>query len=188
MSTLESATAVLRKRAAALAQPRVEPDAAAHWDVLVVTVDGRRLGLDGRYVSQVVPGRGLRRLPHGCGALVALVASRGTAVPVADLGRLLGATGRDDRAYVVLLEGEAPPVGLLVDDVHEVRTLTDRAVRAAPPAHGDDAIETGVTPDGLVLLDLARLLRDPRLHPRGASDNPQFPAVSEENHVPHDHR
>lgn len=178
---------VLRRRAAMLALPRAEPDVTSSWDVLVVTVAGRTLGLHGRHVSQVTRGRDLCRLPHGCGALTALVSSRGTAVPVADLGRLLGGAAQESRAYVVLLEGGAPPVGLLVDDVLEVRTLTERDVHAAPTTQGDDAIETGVTSDGLVVLDPARLLRDPRLHPRVSSDIPTFPAAQEENHV-HDHR
>lgn len=184
----ESTVGLLRQRAATLAQPRVQVDTTPSWDVLVVTVAGRSLGLSGRHVSQVLPGRNLCKLPHGCGALTALVPSRGGPVPVADLGRLLGAEPHDGRAYVVLLEGDTPPVGLLVDDVLEVRTLTERDVRPGPEAPGTGAVETGITPDNLVLLDVPRLLADPRLHPRGSSASPTSPAPPQENHVPHDRR
>lgn len=188
MSRVDDAAAVLRRRASVLARPLTKADHTPTSDVLVVTVAGRSLGLDGRHVSQVLPGDGLCRLPHGSGALTALVPARGGTVPVADLGVLLGATAEDSRAYVVLLEGDAPPVGVLVDAVHEMRPVADSDVRPAPVTSGDGALETGITPDGLVLLDLARLLADPRLHPRSSSDTPTSPAPPQENHVQDDHR
>lgn len=186
MSSARDTTAVLRRRSAALARPAAGTDHTPTSEVLVVTVAGRRFGLDGQHVSQVLQGPDLCRLPHGCGALTALVSSRGAAVPVADLGELLGSEGQNNRPYVVLLEGGESPVGVLVDTVHEVRPLAARDVRATPGARGG-ALEVGVTTDGLVLLDLPRLLADPRLHPRSATAPPRSPHP-QENHVSDDHR
>lgn len=180
--------AVLRRRTAALARPAVEPGRVATSDVLVVTVAGRELGLDGRHVSQVLPGRGLCRLPHGCGALTSLVSSRGSAVPVADLGRLLGSEGSGSRSFVVLLTGDAPPVGVLVDAVHEMRAIAVTDVHPVPGALESTGVEVGMTADGLVVLDVARLLADPRLHPHSSTpDHPRTPHP-QENHVSDDHR
>lgn len=187
MTRAEETATVLRRRTAALARPHAEPDQDPTSDVLVVTVAGRRVGLDGRHVSQVLPGRGLCRLPHGCGALTSLVSSRGSAVPVADLGLLLGEEARDSRSYVVLLEGDLPSVGVLVDAVHEVRAVPDPHVR--PVAGRDDpGVEVGVTPDGLVVLDVPRLLADPRLHPRGSAPDHTLTPHPQESHVSDDHR
>lgn len=187
MSRVDDTSAVLRRRSVELARPLTAADDTPTSDVLVVTAAGRRLGLDGRHVSQVLPGRGLCRLPHGCGALTALVPAGNGAVPVADLGRLLGATAEDSRRYVVLLEGDAPPVGVLVDAVHEVRAIADRDVRPAPDAR-EGALETGITPDGLVLLDLPRLMADPRLHPRSSASDVPPTSHPQESHVSDDHR
>lgn len=189
MSGREDVAVLLGRRRAELSRPRATLDHAASRPVLVVSVAGRLLGLDGRFVGQVRRSEGLCRLPHGCGALTALAPTGSGAVPVADLGLLVGAPAQESRPFLVLLETEAP-VGLFVDAVHEVRSVSDREL--LPTSAGDPpSVEHAVTADGLVLLDVPVLLDDARLRAGGsptrgpATTRPPHPL---ESHVSDNHR
>lgn len=62
----------------------------------------------------------------------------------------------------MVVEGEASPVGLTVDEVHEVMTL-DAAIKPAPPLSGNDRCDyvRGIARRDdrlIVLLDLDRVL------------------------------
>ena len=184
---------ILKRRASELSKRPVKEDPSAWLDVLEVAVAGRRLGLEVRHVQQIVPNQGMCRLPQEGGALLGLVNSRGSAVPVADLAALLGDSEPDaGRDFIVLIDG-ASPVGVLVDAVSIVRRVHAHDVRARSSGPPGDVLERGLTPDDLVVLDGDVLLADPRLHHRSGHEHlPEHPMISDkslqERHAPHDHR
>lgn len=172
MSTASDPRTLLRRRAVTLAKRPVEEETSATIDLLVATVEGRRLGFEGGRVLQILPNRGMCHLPTECGELLGLVSSRGALVPVADLGSLVGAaTPNRERAFIVLVEGDAPAVGLLVDDVSSVLRIPAHEVRRRPTETTGPTLERGLTPTGVVVLDTALLLEDPRLTPQPDQDH-----------------
>ncbi len=177
MSSASDVRTLLRRRSVALAKPPVLEDEAPCRDLLVVSVGATRFGLDVSHVLQILRNRSLCALPAGGGDLVGLVSARGEVVPVADLAALLNLAAADaSRPYVVVVGGEQPSVGLLVDEVAAVESVAEHDVRGKP---GGDSVESGVTSDGVVVLDARRLLDDPRLsHPTQRQNVPLSPASS----------
>lgn len=171
--------AVLDERARRLARQGPGTEAAPAVEALVVVAGGTRYALETRHVREVVRFAELRRLPAGAGLLRGLVAARGEAVPVADLAELLGGTEPAGApTFVVVIDGPAAPVGLLVEEASDViavpaALLTRRDSGTASP-------ELGVTPDGSVVLDALTVLRDPRLTvPRRSSGSFPLPPGQE---------
>jgi chemotaxis signal transduction protein len=161
---------VLRDRAVRLAQPTVDDDAGPSIELLEGEVAGRRFGFECSRIRSVLPNPGLCRLPAECGGLLGLVPTRGTVVPVCDLAALLDAGPTvHDRPFVVLIDDEAP-VGVLVDTVDAVRHIRTSDIRHVMPSSSDRGLAAGVTDDDVVVVDVERLLADPRLEPAHVPD------------------
>ncbi|NDJ84942.1 MAG: hypothetical protein GYB66_03560 [Chloroflexi bacterium] len=65
---------------------------------------------------------------------------------------------------IVVVEGAGLEIGLLVDEIGTVTQLSsERLVSAETLEHEWLSVVSAMTPDGLVLLDVEQLLRDPRL-------------------------
>ena len=84
-----------------------------------------------------------------------------------DLSKLFGvpAPNAAEPSQVVVLGDGRAEFGVLAETLHEVAALPEDRVREpeVPPAGiGGDCLR-GVTPEGLLVLDGAALLRDPRL-------------------------
>lgn len=182
------ATGILRTRAELLARRPEQAESRPTRELLVVGVDGRRLGLEVQRVHQVLPNPGLCRLPAGSGELLGLVPARDGVVPVADLASMLGGARDGHRPFVVLLEGSAP-VGLLVDAVEGVDIVEQRDVLPRRDGAAASAAERAITREGVVVLDTGVLLRHPGLtthpdhHPASVRSMPE-----QETHAPHDDR
>lgn len=160
-----------------LARPVASLHEEASVDVVVVAVaGGRRYAVEIGHVRQVVRAQALSRLPASGSDLVGLVPVQGEAMPVADLATVLGLAAADPtRPLALVLAGDHhPPVGLLVDEVITTSSLPGSEVRAqhAPDGAGT-TLERGIAPDGVVLLDGAALLADPRLRVPLSTSTPQ---------------
>ena len=159
--------AVLERRARQLAKAPDELPPTV--EVLVMTVGEIHYAFETRHVREVLRTERVRRLPAGASALRGLVAARGEVVPVADLGELLGApaAAAASRSCVVVIDGSAPPVGLLVDEASDVVDVAADRLAAvsgdAASGNGPSRLALGVAPDGTVVLDASAFLDDPRL-------------------------
>lgn len=182
------AAGILRARAELLARRPEQAETGPTCELLVVAVDGRRLGVEVQRVQQVMPNPGLCRLTAGSGELLGLVPARDGVVPVGDLASVLGGASDSDRPFVVLLEGSAP-LGLLVDVIEDVVTIQQRDVLPRQDGGAASAAERAITRQGVVVLDADVLLFHPRLtthpdhHPASVGSRPQ-----QETHATHDDR
>ncbi len=163
---------ILEERARILARPPAAASASDTVELVILVVGKERYGIAIEQVHEIqaltaaltpVPGVP----PHWIG----LMNLRGRLHPVLDLGYFLTATpfnapaGSGKCGKAVLVNAAGLEVGLLVDDVPQVRQVT-RAEIGPPLSEGSGAVRqivTGVTPDLLSLLDLEALLADPRL-------------------------
>ncbi len=97
--------------------------------VLTFQVAGMAYAVAASRVVEVLPRVGLRALPHAPAHLVGLLRYRGGAVPVVDLGLLMGSGPCRERldTRIVLVQGEGPGpagyLGLVAERVDEVRQV-----------------------------------------------------------------
>lgn len=155
---------VLVERARALA--RAPQDDGNEDDLLVLgfTIGEQRFAVEARWVREVGRAPVVSRVPWAPSAVVGVINVRGEVLAVADLGRLLGATGARTATSVVILEGAGPPVALLVDDVEDIATFPAGSV-ILPPDDGEAPaapLTLFVSPDAVVL-DGHAVLTDARL-------------------------
>lgn len=163
-----NAERILRERARALA--RVAPPAPATGSMLELLEFGlaaERYALETRYVQEVHPLRDLTPLPCVPAFVLGIVNLRGRIVPVLDIKRFFGLPeqGITDLHRIILVSGNALELGLLADVIIGIRTLaTDSLQTSLPTLSGIHAeYLQGVNQERLVVLNLERMLTDPRI-------------------------
>jgi len=91
---------------------------------------------------------------------------RGQVYPVIDIRRFLALPVEQDHVYqrAILVEASALQVGLAVDEVCEVAGVLPEDLSPASGARlsVDERCVRGITPDLTVILDLSRIMEDPR--------------------------
>ncbi len=94
--------------------------------LLLVTSGGTRYALDSRWVSEITSMLPATRLPGAGPEVRGLVNLRGRMLPVIDLAqRLTGTASNGEHPEVVVLGVTGRSFGILVDEVHEVITVTE---------------------------------------------------------------
>lgn len=168
VAPVADARQILRARAQALRQAP-EPAAAAHTslEVLEFHLAGERYALETHRVSEVYPLKDLTPLPCTPPFLIGIVNVRGRVVPVIDIKKFFGLPdqGLTDLHRIILVAGHDLELGLLADRVSDVLTIAVDSLQPALPTLtgiGADYLK-GVTADRLVVLDLDRILADPKM-------------------------
>jgi len=159
---------ILRARARALARPPDDaPAAATLLDVLEFRLAQERYALEIRYVREVCPLKDLTPLPCTPPFVLGIVNVRGRIVPVIDLKKLfdLPEQGLTDLHRIILVEGHEVEFGLLADATVGVRSIPADTVQSSLPTLTGIRGEylKGVTADRLVVLDVGRILADPKI-------------------------
>jgi purine-binding chemotaxis protein CheW len=159
---------VLRARALTLA--RAPADASSGRDTLELLefkLANERYAVETRYVSEVYPLRDLTPLPGTPPFVRGVVNLRGRILPVFDLKKFfeLPEQGLTDLHRIIVVRGHDLELGLLADVVVSVRTLAADAL--SPPLPTQSAIGAeylkGISEERLVVLDLERILADPKI-------------------------
>jgi purine-binding chemotaxis protein CheW len=122
---------------------------------LVFSIDGAPYALPIERIREIVRPRALTPVPHVPSAVLGVISLRGQILQVIDTRRRLGlaaiASGRASR--LIVLSGEDGRVtGLLVDAVHEVLRVEERAL--LPPTYTDGGLITGLAPRGAGFVSL----------------------------------
>jgi len=160
-------TQILRARARALATPPEPAPAAALLDVLEFRLAQERYALETRYVREVYPLNDLTPLPCTPPCILGIVNVRGRILPVLDLKTFfdLPAEGLTDLHRVILIEGNGLEVGVLADATLGVRSIPADTLQPSLPTLTGIRSEylKGVTAERLIVLDVSRILVDPRI-------------------------
>lgn len=133
---------------------------------VVVRIADEEYGLPIGSVTSIVRFEEPTPVPHAGAGIMGVLNLRGQVLPVVDLADvLLGRElARSGRARVVVCDDGRGPVGLAVDDAHEVIAVDADACRPAPPVlatGGPAQAVTAVASLGerlVLLLDPARVL------------------------------
>lgn len=160
---------ILRARAAALAGTR--QSASTTWgqqlELLEFRLAHERYAVETRHVEEVYPLRDLTPLPCTPAFIRGIVNVRGRILPVLDLKRFfdLPEQGITDLHRIILVRGGDVQLGLLADLTLGVRNIPADSLQpslATLTGIRADYLR-GVSEERLVVLDLPRILADPKI-------------------------
>jgi len=167
-TALSAAAQILRDRAQVLALPPEQAVAAdTQLDLLEFRLAQERYAVETRYVGEVYPLKDLTPLPCTPPFVLGVVNVRGRILPVLDLKKFfdLPENGLTDLHCIILVRERDIEFGLLADVVVGVRSIPVESLQPSLPTLTgirNDYLK-GVTDECLVVLDLARLLADPKI-------------------------
>lgn len=159
---------ILRARAQALARPPERAAVApASLELLEFRLANECYALETRYVREVYPLKNLTPLPCTPPFVLGIVNVRGRITPVIDIKKFfdLPEQGLTDLHRIILVRGNDLELGLLADVIVGVRTIPVDSLQASLPTLTgirSDYLK-GVTAERLVVLDLDRILTDPKI-------------------------
>jgi purine-binding chemotaxis protein CheW len=159
---------ILRIRARALAlQPEHAADPESAIELLEFRLAQERYALETSHVHEVVPLTGLTPLPCTPPFLTGIVNVRGCIVPVIDLKKFFNVAdqGLTNLHRIILVRGHGLELGLLADAIVGVCSLPVESLQPslATISGIGAAYLKGVTAESLVVLDLDRILLDPKI-------------------------
>jgi purine-binding chemotaxis protein CheW len=138
--------------------------AGAVMRVLLFALGEQVYGCDIATVREIIPQRRTTRLPGAPAFVCGLINLRGTIVTVLDLARRLerSAGAKADGSYIMVEVG-SKLIGIAVDDVMDVRSLTENEMEAATADETRGGVVRGMGRLGdermVVLLDVITLAR-----------------------------
>jgi len=159
---------ILRARAKALARaPEQSSIGEATLELLEFRLAQERYALETRYVREVYPLKNLTPLPSTPPFVVGIVNVRGRILPVLDLKKFFGLpeNGLTDLHRIIIVFGHELEFGLLADVSVGVQTIPLSSLQPPLPTLtgiGADYLK-GVTAERLIVLDMDRILTDPRI-------------------------
>src|ERR1019366_3735169 len=159
---------ILHARARALARPPHRAAAAdASLELLEFRLAQESYALETRHVREVYPLRDLTPLPGTPPFVLGIVNVRGRITPVIDIKKFfdLPDKGLTDLHRVILVRGNDLELGLLADVIVGVRSIPMDSVQPSLPTLTGIRADylKGLTSERLVVLDLDRILADPKI-------------------------
>jgi purine-binding chemotaxis protein CheW len=159
---------ILRDRANALSRmPETETSGMDMLEVLEFRLAQESYAVETHYVSEVSPLKDLTPLPGTPGFMLGVVNVRGRITPVIDIKSFfeLADKGLTDLHRVILVNGNDMEIGLLADVIVGVRAISIASLQTSLPTLTDIRSDylKGVTAERMVVLDLDRILTDPRI-------------------------
>ena len=159
--------AVLDERARALARPARVEHSGDRVALVVFAIGGVCHAVEARFVREVLLRPDVSTVPSAPPAVIGVTNVRGEILTVADICALLGVAAPPAGGPVVVLHGTGPPLGVLVDEVHDFVDLPAESIAPLPGTGGAGepsgaSLVLGASPDAAVLC-ATTVLRDPRL-------------------------
>lgn len=136
--------------------------------LVVFRLAERELGFPLTSVSSILPMVAVTPIPESTPWLPGVINLHGSALPVMELRRRLGLPPREpdpdpDAAIIVMESPERAPLGVIVDHVLRVVTLSPDEISPVDPLSGDDHIVEALGREGtslLPILSVARLMSE----------------------------
>jgi purine-binding chemotaxis protein CheW len=159
--------AILQARARALAQ-REEPAAGGSaMELLEFRLARDRYAIETRHVGEVLPLVDLTPVPCTPAFIAGVVNVRGRITVVIDIHKFFGLATRGlvDLHHVILVRGGGLELGVLADAIVGVRARASEDLQPALPASAGVPADyvLGMTAERVLVLDLPRMLADPRI-------------------------
>ena len=159
----EKQRAILRARARALAQaPGITTEVVESTETLLFLLAHETCAIETRWIREVYPLTDLTPLPGTPDFILGVINLRGQILAIIDIRKFLNLPekGITHLNRVIVVQNETLELGILADEIIGIRDLPARELHPLA-AHGEYL--KAVTGEGLILLDMERLLSDPRL-------------------------
>jgi chemotaxis signal transduction protein len=156
---------VYRERARQLAiRSTSTAESTETWLALVFTIGVERLCLPLADLVEILPGARCSPLLGGHEEIAGLLNARGRICTVLDLARVLKSPVPDHRplGFVVLVRHCNVEIGLRVDDVHKIETVSSKTLTEISD-HANGGRRRWRTPGQASVLNIAELLSNPNL-------------------------
>jgi len=140
MAAAQSATSIATQNADAVAPGHggAAPTAGtATIRAAIVSLGGELFTIDLQNVREVFVVESITPVPGMPAGLVGVTNLRGSVVPLLDLRQMIGLTAENALKYAVVIKHGNWQVGVLVDTVPEIRTLSKDQFLPAPVGTGD---------------------------------------------------
>jgi len=162
--SFDSDAALLRQRAARLAERRDGSELVDEVELLVFRVGVERFAVPVRALRSVAAVEHITRVPGAAAELLGVIYLRGEIVPLVDTGRLLRSPLDQGRpAHALLCRGQVQ-FALAVDELCGIVRYQRRELRATESSSDSRFVEA-LLPDNTALLRLDALLATPALLP-----------------------
>jgi len=141
MAAAESPTSIVPSNAGSVATPSGSSAApamnASTVRAAIVTIGGELFTIDLQNVREVFVVESITPVPGMPSGLVGVTNLRGTVIPLLDLRQIIGLAAETTLKYAVVVKHGNWQVGVLVDTVPEIRTLSRDQFIPAPTGTGD---------------------------------------------------
>jgi purine-binding chemotaxis protein CheW len=140
MAAAQSATSIATQNADAVAprQGSAAPTAGtATMRAAIVSLGGELFTIDLQNVREVFVVESITPVPGMPAGLIGVTNLRGSVVPLLDLRQMIGLAAENALKYAVVIKHGNWQVGVLVDTVPEIRTLSKDQFLPAPVGTGD---------------------------------------------------
>jgi purine-binding chemotaxis protein CheW len=167
-SSSAKARQILKARAKALARPlETRKQTEAALEVIEFGLAQERYAIPTAAVREVCPLKDLTPLPCVPPFVLGIINVRGQILPVIDIKKLLDLPqqGITDLHKVIVIRNDEMELGVLADVIFGLRVMPVDALQPSLPTLTGVREEylKGVTADRLVVLDVAKMLADPKI-------------------------
>jgi purine-binding chemotaxis protein CheW len=159
--------AILRRRARELARENLKDANQEFLPVIQFHLANEAYAIESSWVSEILPLTAFTPLPGAPPFLLGITSVRGAIIPIIDLKKFfaLPSDGLTDLNRILVIRAAGLEFALLADTVGSLRLVPVQEFQ--PPLTTLTGVPcsylTGVTGEGLVLLDIAELIADKRL-------------------------
>ena len=133
--------------------------------IVVFELSAESFGVNIAVVESIIKMQPITRMPHAPSFVEGITNLRGKILPVIDLRKRFGLPSReaDQNSRIIVVSVDRTEVGMIVDGVSEVLTVSEQSVETAPPitATIDSTFIIGIAKLDkrlVILLDLDRIL------------------------------
>jgi purine-binding chemotaxis protein CheW len=140
MAAAQSATSIATQSAAVVSPEQggaAPTGGAATMRAAIVSLGGELFTIDLQNVREVFVVESITPVPGMPAGLVGVTNLRGSVVPLLDLRQMIGLAAENALKYAVVIKHGNWQVGVLVDTVPEIRTLSKDQFLPAPVGTGD---------------------------------------------------
>jgi purine-binding chemotaxis protein CheW len=159
---------ILRTRAEKLAREEADGrEAEEHLEIVQFRLDSEDYGIEIEYVREVKPLNDITPLPGTPQFIMGLINHRGRIRTVIDVKKFFDLPEKviTELNRVILVQAAGMEVGILADAVQGIRSVPVSEVQKSLPVLTDNRAEytRGVTNRQVVILDIGKILSDPRI-------------------------